>query len=200
MITLEPRGDVMVKTVVTEEPLIVDWDDIATKIESDDWTGEAPWEACDGWEHEFVPSHFRDDPYKTLSYKYVRNNGCGYIEVTDKSIIEWGCVGYPGCSKQVRFESIARAKRKATEQLAKWYENGWEWFVVSAEYNDYSSSIGGIDCYKYAEKLAKQCRHIVADQLESDGYIVTGRPPEPKLYSSCDAFKDRIRRNLNQSK
>ena len=51
--TLRIEEDKIVKTTVEEFDRYVDWDDIKGYIEGDDWTGEAPWEHCDGWEHTF---------------------------------------------------------------------------------------------------------------------------------------------------
>ena len=202
--TLRVEGDKIVKTTVEEFDRYVDWDDIKGDIEGDDWTGEAPWEHSDGWEHEVEKTSHWDHEDRTESYTYYNTGGWydpkGFIIVDDDDVIKWGCVGPTGCSKQVRFEAIARAKRKATEQLVKWYENGWYVYCAFAKYGDYDSSLGGIygDSWAdYVKECVEDCRHEVADQLEQDDYIVEGRP-EVKQYSQVDAFKDRIRRNLNQ--
>jgi hypothetical protein len=103
----------------------------------------------------------------------------------------------------VRFEAIARAKRKALDQLVRWYTDGWSEWWVRAEYGDFESSVGGIledhDCTDYAEDCLLDARHEVAGQLEDAGYTVTGRPAAPDRYNPVDWFKDKIRRNLDCS-
>jgi hypothetical protein len=194
---------VVTETTVTEVERYVDWDDIEGSFEPDDWANESPWEWCDGWEHGFERESHWDHTARTEHYSYVnRNHGCGrgYIVVDDADVIDWGCVGTSGCSKQVRFETIARAKRKATEQLVNWYENGWHVNCAIAKYEDYVNSVGGIydDAWgDYSRECVEECRHEVAAELEKDGYIIEGRP-EQKQYSRVDAFKDRIRRNMNE--
>jgi hypothetical protein len=200
------REDKVIRVETTEFERTIDFDDIVGSVEYDEHYTEAPWDNCDGWEHEFHHERsdgFYDDPDKRDSHTRVNcsryNDDTGYIEVTDEQVIEWGCTGYPGCSKQVRFESIARAKRAATIQLVKWYTYGWHWFSAIAEYGRYSDSCSGIDDPIYAAEVAEECRREVAAQLENDGYIVENQPAPPKRYNQVDSFKDRIRRNLDCS-
>ena len=202
--TLRIEENKIVKTTVEEFDRYVDWDDIKGDIEGDDWTGETPWENSDGWEHEVEKTCYRDHEDRTESHTYFNRGGCygdkGFIIIDDADVIDWGCVGRSGCSKQVRFETIARAKRKATEQLVEWYENGWYVYVALAKYGDYASSVGGIyaDAWDdYLKGYVEECRREVAAQMEHDGYIVEGKPAPPKPYSRVDAFRDRIRRNLS---
>lgn len=193
------------KSSTVENDRYVDWNDIKGHIEGDDCNGEAPWENCDGWEHEVEnPSNWDHDD-RTDSYTYYNrgrfNGGDGYVIVDDSDVIKWGCTGPSGCSKQVRFETIAAAKRKATEQLVKWYEDGWHCYAAIASYGDYSASVGGIydDVYGYyAHECAEEMRHEVAYQMERDGYIIKGEPT-PVKYSRVDAMRDRIHRNLDCS-
>ena len=202
--TLRIEEDKIVKTTVEEFDRYVDWDDIKGYIEGDDWTGEAPWEHCDGWEHTFDKDGYWDHDDKRDHYSYVnrssREGGSGYIDVDDDDVVKWGCVGPTGCSKQVRFEAIARAKRKATEQIVKWYEDGWHVNCAIAKCGDYISSIGGIYDTSWGEhshECAEECRREVAAEMERDGYIVEDQPAPPKPYSRVDAFRDCIRRNMN---
>jgi len=197
MITLlsDVERDVMVRTVVTEEPLTVDYNDIETNIDYDEFAGGPPWEDCDGFEHEFNSSGSYKDSYKYVNRSY-RDGGSGYIEIDDNDVVKWSCIGYSGCSKQVRFEAIARAKRATTEILVKWYEQGWESYIASAEYGDYQDSCGGIDSYEYAEKVVEECRREVACCMIHDGYIVKNIPESPKPYNRYDAFRDKIKRQL----
>ena len=192
-------GDKIVTTTVTEDDKYVDWDDIKGEAEPDDWSGETPWESCCGYDHETENTCYRDHEDRTESYTYFNRGGCygdkGYIIVSDADLYE----GPPGCSKQVRFETMERSRRTMTEQLVKWYENGWYVYCAVAKYKDYIGSLGGIygDSWSdYVKEHVEDCRHEVADEMELDGYIIEDRP-EVKQYNPVDAFKDRIHRNLN---
>jgi hypothetical protein len=190
---------VVTETTVTETERYVDWDDIKGEVEPDDWSGETPWENCDGWDHEVEKTSHWDHEDRTESHTYYssgRYSEKGFIIVAGHNHY----AGPTGCSKQVRFETIARSKRKATEQLVNWYENGWHVNCAIAKYEDYVNSVGGIydDAWgDHSRECVEECRHEVAAELEKDGYIIEGRP-EQKQYSRIDAFKDRIRRNLNE--
>jgi hypothetical protein len=168
------RGDRVVTVVTTDESRVVDWNDIDVCIESDDWTGETPWENCDGWEHEFDREGWNDHPDRAKSRGRVnrsaRDGGPGYIIIEDDTVRGWG----------VPEDRIAEVKRKALDQLVDWYENGWEVWQVTAEYGDFSDSIGGVyedaGCSDHAEQVGEELRAEVAAQLEDAGYIVEGRP------------------------
>ena len=200
-------ADVMIKTVVTEESAVVDYADIEGRGEQDDWAGHAPWEECDGWEHEIdsvesFDGADLDDLRECAGYVHGRRyENPRIVSIDDDDIVNrWGCTGPSGCSKQVRAETIARVKRKALDTLVGWYNNGWYESCAIAEYGDYTDSVGGIydePWGDYTAELVEECRSNVADQLEADGYDVINRPDPPKQYSPVDHFRDRIRRNLN---
>lgn len=179
---------------------IVQFDDILkeVKIEYDEAYNEAPWEASDGWEHNIVSADrgAREDFVNRRGYTYRGyHGGAVCVEIDDKIVIEeWGVNGYPGCSKQVRVEIIAQAKRNAIDQLAKWYSNGWDWFVVSGEYQGYISSVCGLDCYDYAEEVRCEVAGEIADQMEENGYVVEGRPA-PVVYGAEQKMENRRIRN-----
>ena len=203
--TREPVGDKMIKTVVTEEPLCIDFDDIAGYAEPDDCSGVgAPWEDCDGWEHETRKLGYWDHEDVSDSRGYAR---CGrydnkLIEIDDDVIIgKWGHTCRNGESKQVWLERVARIKRDALDQLVKWYEDGWYVYAAVAEYGDYTDSLCGIyddDGYSdYMEDTIMECRREVAARMEDDGFIVENQPDRPKPYSRVKRFRDQIQHNLN---
>ncbi len=194
---------IRVKTTVTEEDRIVDFNDIETSVEYDEYWHDAPWDHCDGWEHEFIASRrFDHDGYQDsvgAVRKTYHNDDSGFIGITDDTVVNgWGCIGYSGCSKQVRAESIARAKRQAVIQLVKWYEYGWEYYTAFARYGDFMDNCGGIDCVDYGQEVADECAHNVADEMEKDDYIIVNRP-EIKPYCRVSALRDKIRRQLDCS-
>lgn len=191
---------VRVKTTVTTEPRRVDFNDIARSVEYDEWFTEAPWETCDGFEHRAVAiKHYLDSGiYRSHKHasRSVLDGGSVIIEIDDETVIGWGCTGPSGCSKQVRAEAIAAAKRKATETIVNWYVNGWEYYSASAEYGDYDDHCGGIDCPDYAEDVAIECAFNVAACMEKDGYIVFNKPEPTNPYDRIKAKRRQIRYNL----
>lgn len=174
-------ADKIVTIETTVEDREVSYDDIleSVTIEHDDWTNDAPWENCDGWEHDARRESYHDHEGIRDSRGYARcSRGDNHIiEVDDDVIVNrWGCGGYPGCSKQVRAELIAQVKRNALDQLVEWYEDGWEYFNVSGEFKGYTDSIGDVDSYEYADQLRHEIAVNIADDMEKDGYIITDRP------------------------
>jgi len=189
--------------------VIVDWDDIEGSIEPDDWN-DAPWDDCDGWDHETRKLGYYDHDGIKESRGYARtqwNDPNVLIELDDDDIINtWGHTRRAGESKQVWLERVARIKRSALDQLVKWYEDGWSYNYVRAEFGDYSDGCGGILCddttdgIKYLDTMVLESRHEVASQLEDNGYIVEGRPTGIRWsYNKIDHHRDRIRRNLDMS-
>ena len=173
------------------------------RVEPDEYFSDAPWDNCCGFEHEVHGLNYYSHPNSSQHYSYVNRSayegGCLFIVIDDSTVEGWN-TGPSGCSKQVRFESIARAKRDATERLVKWYENGWTVWTVSATYKDYADYLGGIyddDSGSYAEDCVLDRRLDVAEPMKSDGYIIENEPDPPNEWSQIDAFRDQIRRNLN---
>jgi len=189
--------------------VIVDWDEIEGKLEYDDGFCDAPWNDCEGWEHESRELGYWDHDDVTESRGYARcdRNPNVLIEIDDDVIInQWGHTRLNGESKQVHLERVARVKRSALDQLVKWYEDGWSYHFACAEYGDYQDSCGGIlsddsmASDKYCDDIVEECRHEVASQLENDGYIVENRPArESWTYNPVNSFKEKIKRNLDQS-
>jgi len=198
---------VTVTTTVRTENRVVDFSEIKTSVSVDDWMTEAPWEHCDGWEHEAEQHGSKSDfaLYDTIGGNISELQGFGYsvnnreyflITIDDDTVANrWGCNGYPGASKQVVRESIAEAKRAAIKQLVEWYENGWEWYNADAEYGEFQDSLGGIDSYDYAQECADECARNVAHEMEQAGYVVENIPPA-KQYSRVEMMRDQIHRNL----
>src|SRR5579872_6944668 len=121
------HGDTMVIVTVETRPAVIDFEEIreAVKVEPDDGMSEAPWENCDGFQHELrLPridcetdsdacihhdGRYRifDVPYDTDLFNWYRKNGA---------------------SRQVAREAVARSRQQTIEQLKTWYERGWEWW------------------------------------------------------------------------
>ena len=174
-------ADKIVTVITKVENREIPWNDIVTSvtIESDDWDVTPPWDNCDGWEHDARPlTGYGEHDGITGSRGYARTSWKepNILVEIDDIIDKWGCPSYPGASKQVKAELIAQIKRDALDQLVKWYEDGWEYFLVAGEYKGASDSCGGIDSYEYAEEVAIEVAGNIADQLTNEGYIVTGRP------------------------
>lgn len=196
---------VQVTTRVEVADRVVQWDDIEARVEYDDCTCETPWENCDGWEHEAQYFSRMDDlPIEAKeSVRCCWNQGDRdyiWLTIEDKDIVtKWGLPSWieNGASKQVRAEWIADTKRKAYEQLADWYSNGWSWYGAVAEYGDICESVWGIDDEDYAQEVAEtDMRWQVVSELEAAGYIVENQPEPSKGYDRVAMMRDRIHRQL----
>ena len=181
---------VTVETTVTVKSKFVDYDDIraAVTVEPDDWH-ETPWGCGDGWEHSANSPGYYDHDDVTESAGYARrgwNEPNVLIELDDDLSGKYRYYRSHGQSKQVAAERVAQLKRERLAQLVKWYEDGWEWWYVSGEFDGYEGeSCGGIDCSDYAEEFADEVADGIADRMEKDGFVVTNRP-ERKVYSNTD--------------
>jgi hypothetical protein len=190
-----------VTTVIEERE--VSYDDVleSVSIENDDWSGEAPWESCDGWEHEARQLGYYDHEGLEDGRGYARTHRHSpnvLIEIDEDDIVnEWGCNGYPGASKQVRAELIAQVKRNALDQLVKWYEDGWEYYSVCGGFNGCTDSLGGIDCVEDAEEMRRDVCNEICKQLESEGYIIIDRPA-PNNRSDAQMWHDRYKWRIAQ--
>lgn len=114
------------------------------------------------------------------------------IRVTDDHLEKWGWGPYPseymaaGTPKQVYLEERAEVRRRAIEQLVKWYDDGWQWYGVACEFLDYESSIWGIlteddsPSDPYLDEVKVEMALEVAGQLEDAGFTVINQPPGVK--------------------
>ena len=174
---------VRVETIVTESDRVVDYDDIleSVSVEYDEWFHDAPWEHCDGLEHDYnrIGWYAVDDVRGSRGYGYSDANRESFvITIDDDQVKEWGNYDYHrarGCSKQVARELTAQEKRNTLDRLVRWYSNGWEWYSVQGEYKDYIAGVGGVDCPEYAETLRWEIADEIAAEMESDGYIIEDR-------------------------
>lgn len=199
------RDETIITTVttVTETDRIVDYDDIlaSVSVEYDEWFHDAPWDCCDGLEHEYerIGYNHHDD--------WSRSRGCGWsdanrerfvITISDDQIKAWGNYDYyraHGCSKQVARELTAQVKRNTLDQLVKWYSNGWEWYTVHGDYLGYAASVGGVDSYEYAETLRYEIADEIGDSMLEDDYVIHNRH-NPHEHNKLQYAKDRYKRNL----
>jgi hypothetical protein len=192
---------VTVETTVTEESRFVEYSDLldAVKIEADNW-GDAPWDNCSGFEHTASRLGY---------YDYAEQaNGANNIARTgrDTYVLEFDCsvekefddlyrwYRLYGASKGVAAELVAHDRKARMELLVGWYENGWEYWYVCAEYNGYEADgCGGIDDYEYADtEYRTELANDLAAQLEADGFIVTGKP------DPTDAYREGRRSNFTR--
>lgn len=185
--------------------VIVDWEDIEGCVEPDDWDGRAPWDDCEGWEHDTRELGYYDDDGLTDSRGYARiyNDPNVLIEIDDDDIINrWGCTRRNGEAKQVWLERVAQDQTESMDQLVKWYEDGWCSWYAEAKYDDYHDGLGGIYADvgdDYLDECVLECRYNVAAEMEDAGYIVNNKPAPPEPYNHVKEFKDHICRNLDMS-
>ena len=185
---------VTVITTVTEEDRCVDYADLlaAVMVEPDNYP-ETPWEDCDGYEHTSRSYDYRDHDEMILSAGNVVRTGrsrCGtrvleFDSAAEKDFDElYRYYRSHGASKGVANELVALSRKERMDQLVQWYENGWEYWYVCAEFNGYQASgCGGIDDYDYADtEVRSECADELAAQLEADGFIITGKPEPVNTY------------------
>jgi hypothetical protein len=215
--TTRRLGDWMVESTVTISPAVVDWSELEAhcKVESDGGFCEAPWDNCDGYEHEWIPyrklEHARETRLRptgrerpkfkasnqSLARGYCHRGGyreSGLVVLTKPNAMFDYYRSY-GMSKQVAAEMCAQDNQRILDQLTTWYERGWEWWWVKCEYEDFEASVGGIDSYEYAEGECKQDMiGEVSYQMKEAGYTITGQPEpvKPKLLN----YKERNSRRL----
>jgi len=147
---------------------------------------EAPWENCDGWEHEFIPQHKLPDNLSTYDAKKAAGwTGDGLI-VVDPNVVKKQWMGeyspFSGEHRQVYEEHIAEVRRKAVAQLVKWYKDGYDYWWVYCQFKDETAWMGMIQDDRDGEHL-KECRvemaEEVAYQLEKRGFTVINWPGHP---------------------
>lgn len=198
------------------------------KVEPDD-DARAPWNDLDGWEHHLltqdafetkvyetthVNHKWSDEDYCRERYRKMREDfkvGCGYF-ATDRGDRKWIVLDYDvsanfdymrsrGASKQVARELAAAERRRSIQQLVKWYENGYESWYVSGSYRGRESSVGWDDEDTAATEGIRHVADEIASELERDGYIISGEPPEPKRFKNGytpEGMKDRITRQMQE--
>lgn len=176
------------RIVITIEDAEIPWQAVmdAIKIEPDEDMSEAPWDNCDGWNHTADRiDYLEHDPQRESDRFVCRSSREGgnvwlTLDVEKSGIATWDYFHAQGASKQVSRELAAQSLRQTYAQLHKWYADGWEWWAVSAELKGESASCGGIDSYEYADKEFRQeIASELAANLESAGFIVTGKPIDP---------------------
>lgn len=180
-------GDVMIVAQLEAHSAIIDFEEIlaATKVVPDEHNDEAPWDACDGWEHNVIPLRQFDgsEEWATAQQGYCWCPASAeqlVITIDDATVKAWIDVDYlrrKGASRQTAAELVACTKAQALQQLCKWYRRGWYWYGVRCEFNGYEDSVWGIDDEKYAEEHVRlEIAGQVAWQLENDGYTVINEP------------------------
>lgn len=182
---------VTVQTIVTEEDRCIDYDDLlaAVRVEPDEWY-ETPWEHCDGYEHtkRRIGYYDHDGVFESVNVARCGRYDTYLLEFDHRAEKDFDDLyryyRSNGASKGVAAEMVALSRRERMESLVNWYENGWEWWYVSAEYNGYEAmGCGGIDDYHYADtEVRAECADELADALEEDGFIIIGKPDRMSEY------------------
>ena len=203
-------GNVMIS--VETAPAVIEFADIldATKVVSDEYETMTPWENCDGFEHEAIPSRcLPDEADARAMHGYIYWDRERHVLTLPKGE-DYGIYQYmraQGASRQVAAEAVAAKRRRTLDQLKGWYANGWQWHGVKCNFEvlgeEFEASVWGIDDEDYAEREVKQEIALeVAAQLEAAGYTVIGRPePEKRLGAkrqsmTPEAWRAEYARNL----
>lgn len=171
----------------------------AVEVEQDDFT-EVPWKDWDGWDHELVAVPEGVDASDAEGYIGSRGrdgfHGVDWNETSgDTDYVvradprPWGNEEWArkrGASKQTAKLYADYSAKQANRQLSRWMRNGWETYVVSLTWDQYSESLGGImdDDGDYLEQCKRDIALQVAHQMEKDGFLFEDMPQqenEPKL-------------------
>jgi len=170
-----------------------------------DDNSDAPWENCDGFEHEVETARHSGerDLYEMQGHCYCDGRRESVV-ITLPDNEDHGIYQYlreRGASQQVAREAVAANRRRTLAQLVEWYSNGWQWFGVRCDFEvlgqDFSASVWGIDDNDYArDEIVPEIADEVTGWLEKAGFTVTGRP-ERVPYPSRKAKRMRIHCNLN---
>jgi hypothetical protein len=182
-------GNTIVETEVTTttRSATIDFNDILDAVEVvPDEEARTPWEDCDGYEHTATPVdrldyEKRDNAEHMQGYAWDSGNRQRVlIEISDEQVKSWGVYDYAragGASKQVAREMEAKNKADTIKRLAKWYENGWEYWGVTVDFLDEHDSCWGYDDYDYAYHDARlDHAENVACALEKKGYTIENKP------------------------
>lgn len=165
-------------TTTTVESAEIDFADIleAVRIEPDCMSG-TPWDNCDGFDHEARPIGYDSQRIHSRGSCWDAGNRCRVVITVpwDDGLEGW--YRERGATRQVAREMVAQCLRSAIDQLTKWYEQGWDWYVCEGEFKGCSDSIGGIDDYDYANgECRTEVAFGIACQLGKRGYVITGKP------------------------
>lgn len=188
-----------VTTTVETLPAEIAFADIlaAVRVDVDEYNTEAPWLQQDGYDHEL------DHSGEGIAERYrghvnTRDNR-GVVKVAfQQDTYDW--YRERGASKQVAFELAAQAKQQIIDTIVGWYTNGWEYYVVSCEFNGANDSCGAVDGLEYAQgDLSEEVANNVAAELEREGFTVTDRPQRSahKYGWSLDAWRREFARNIH---
>lgn len=170
-------------TIVKEYPVIIPYSDIieAAEVYGDEYS-EAPWDSCDGLEHEVKTESqlgYNVDLQEMRGHFWGDRREC--VVVVDKEQVEkWGVYAYArasGASKQVAREMEALNLRNTIDQLREWHSNGYSNYVVKIDFMDECESCGGIDDEDFARhEMVHEIAGEVVAKLEARGFKILGQP------------------------
>jgi hypothetical protein len=177
-----------VVTTLEVYPAVVDFEDILalTTVEYDDDT-EAPWESCDGYEHEVVWRRQGDKPddfWNRSAGAFHNRSESGVIIVTRETAIEWQgpYSKNSGMSRQVYEERIAECRRQGIKTLVEWYRDGWHAFGAVCEFLGENESVWGIYADDEDDEHVQEMRVEIAEQvahaLKKKGFEIVNEPAD----------------------
>lgn len=183
-----------ISTTTTRRPRVVDFEDIraAVSVDYDDFDRGAPWEECDGFNHETRRATSDDD---RAARGYYSDNRAGFVvELLEDFREDYDYYRKNGASKQTAAEMVALHKRSTTDLIVKWRSNGWENYCAPVDFMGYTDSIGGIDDYNFADTFYREeLAANVAYQMRADGFIIEN---EPETESAAVAnFRNKLAHN-----
>jgi hypothetical protein len=150
-------------------------------VEYDDHAS-APWEDCDGYEHEAIWRHQSNFPeYYNRDHIACNGRDSCLIRVELSQVREWMGEYSPFSGEHIQHyhERIAAERQWTIKLLVEWYQ-GWIAYGVICEYADEDASLWGIYADFEEDEHVQSCRKEIAEELayalQKKGWTVTGLP------------------------
>lgn len=200
-------ADSVVEITTEVYPRTIDFNDIlAAVVVDNDNDADAPWEDCDGWEHEIVRGdkiEHRDELEHSRGRVFWDREYCVIRVDLDTVKKRWMGAYSPlsGETRQAYEERIAKVRRSAVKQLVDWYAHGWTVLWVHCDFLDAYASVGGVyaddEDDAHVKETKTEIASEVAAELKDRGFEISNAPekPAPGAWNKL-CMQQRIARNM----
>lgn len=174
----------------------------AVEIITDEHNSSNPWDDDEWYAHNLRLIGDHNDARQSKAAVREYGDGRWYlVELNEdafgaKEDLEY--IRASGASRQVAAEVVAQRRRRVIKQIVKWRVQGWANYGARLQFetgiDKYKDSIWGYYSEDDAKDGVEQVLDNVIHEMESAGYIVTGKP---NLQAAKRvANRQRYRRNL----